>query len=388
MDPYDFAATLLPKTKQDAVAEFWEAFLEDAEFLQKAFIDKDKDGIDSALKSEALLKSIFDFVTMECLFEEKGHKLCITSSWFGNGLPLLRLIERMAPDLPGWEVSYGPKAHDEGALFPFSYDNYFERFGHPLLLEDIKPNLNADGRIDIMGIGGSAPDELMKQTNRAASMILAEEVRRDWVGYTESRPSDVCDKASSEPNARLDPDTFLAEFQAEISKVQALMAKVPFSERKLEDLNGEVIHLEDMPPDHRRPDLEVMSIPEGLFAKGAINAPRFSSRCYSAFGEWFLNIRVPVAKIPVEDRNQALSLLVVRLHEALVVDHLGGCAMHGVGREAIYIDVAVTDVAHGVAVIEAALREIPFAASSTLHFMDIGLEDVFIPLSLNSSQQH
>lgn len=387
MDPYDFAASLLSNTKRDLISQFWDAFLEDAEGLQKAFADKDKAGIYGDLKSEVLLKKISKTITMEFTFEEAGHKLCITSGRAMKPLPIVRLVKDMAPDLPDWDITYARKPHDKGALFPFSYQNYQDRFDHPLLIDSIKPTLNPDGRIDIMGSGGSAPDELIEQTFNAASMILGEEVQRDWVGYTESRPS-VDNRASAEPSMALDPDAFLADFRTEISKAQFLMRKAPFSERKLEDLNGTVIYLEDMPEDHRRPDLEVMSIPEGLFAKGTINSPNFSSRCYSSFGEWFLNIRLPLSKIPAEDKSQALSLLAIPLHEALVADHLGGCVMHGVGREAIYIDVAVTDVAQGVAVIEAALREIPFAADSALHFMDVGLEDVTIPLSLNSSQRH
>lgn len=387
MDPYDFAATLLPKTKQDAVAEFWDAFLEDAEALQKAFADKDEAGIYGDLKSEVLLKSISKTIAMEFMFEEAGHKLCITAGRVNKALPIVRLLKDMAPDLPDWNITYARKPHDKGALLPFSYQNYQDRFDHLLLIDNITPTFNPDGRIDIMGSGGSAPDELIEQTFNAASMILGEEIQRDWVGYTESRPSDH-NSASGEPSMTLDPDVFLEDFRAEISKAQALMRKASFSERKLEDLNGTVIHLEDVPEDHRRPDLEVMSIPEGLFAKGAINSPNFSSRCYSSFGEWFLNIRVPHERIPEEDKNPALSLLVVRLHEALCVGHLGGCAMHGMGSKAIYIDVAVTDVAKGIAVIEATLAKIPFAARATLHFMDVALEDVFIPLSLNSSQQH
>ncbi|MHA3914147.1 hypothetical protein [Halovulum sp. GXIMD14793] len=102
MDPYDFAATMLPQDQHDAIAAFWEAFAAGADTLDHAFESRDGDLVSQSVGVMDALKAVSENLMWEFGPSDRGHALCVTAEWRSELRALARLVIRMAPDLPRW----------------------------------------------------------------------------------------------------------------------------------------------------------------------------------------------------------------------------------------------------------------------------------------------
>lgn len=387
VDPYDFIAARLPADTRSAIVRFWEAFSKQADELDQAFLSKDSARVQNVIGVMEALREVSPELMWEFGPSERGHALCVTAEWRDELRPLARLVRQMAPDLPRWQFI---EARTPDEAHHFSTENFSARFRTPLTLSAIQATLGEEGRINLVGQGEGDLDALGQQALYAASMLLGEEVERDWVGACDGveTKGGMLSFLRKPSGSKFDPAAFQDSFLAEIACAKAALSDVPYSQLSIEDRSVVLFQVNQLSEDHRRSDLITLSAPEGPFAHGVLRSPRFSSRCYSLHDEWFLYLRIPrspEASFDLVDERYDVEIL---LHERLAADGVGGFVAGGHGTEAVYIDLAVTNVELAVARIGQALADKPYAQEATLHFMDSGLEFNVLPAVPTNPQFH
>ncbi len=385
MDPYDFAAAKLPSDTRAAIAGLWEHFAAHADGVDRCFSSGMKDMTTDPTEVMAALGAVSPDLMWEFGPSDRGHALFITPEWRDELRPLARAVLNAAPDLPRWRF-HEVRPPTEPDLIA---DHFAARYQAPLSLSKAKARMAEEGRIDLAVTGAGTREEIVDRASVMTSMLLGEEIERDWLGFidaeTAERPGLLGRLRGAVP-AELDMAGFLANLRAEIARATDRMPERPYAARPLDTREITLFSAKEPNPDHSRPDLISLAAPNPTYGNAVFSRARFSSRCHSRHGEWFLYLRIarsPAAPFDdVEDRYA----LEEELHDILSQGGLGGsvAGSHGTGN--VYLDIATTDVGEAVARLERWLTGKPFAADTTLHFLDTGLTGSAVPLAAGTSK--
>lgn len=380
MDPYDYAATLIGEDIRAKIATFWQVFASKADAIEDMFSRPDG-GQQDIVEIMQGLNLISPDLSWEFGPSDRGSRLCVTAEFRDDLRPLARLVRHMAPDLPRWRFVDARPAEDPAMLEQIHQN----RFGSPIVLEKIEAHPGFNGRIDQVGEGVGTEDELYLQVLNISTLLLGEEVERDWIGQVDATPK----KAGGlfgifgrRDVTLFDPIEWQKMIRGIIRQTRAEMPDVPFAKVNIETRARVLSTKLNMSPDHRRNDLMTFYATREAYLRGALSGARFSSRCHSRHGEWFMYLRIPRTEHVPFDHAEDRGRIEDRLHELLSGHDLGGVAAAGHGRENVYIDFAVTDVGKAIALIQSELREAEFATGATLHFLDQGMAGIVVPATL------
>ena len=379
MDPYDFAAERLPTDTRNAIAAFWDQFTAQADGLDRCFSTNMTDMTVDPTEVMAALQDVSPDLMWEFGASDRGHALTITAEWNDEIRPLARAIHHMAPDLPRWQFH---EARPPGAEVDHIADYVAQRFGAPLILTRLDASVGKDGRIDLAAFGPGDKKTLFDQALSLATSLFGEATERDWVGFVDSKPAGkpgLFSRLRGQPQTEFSAADFADNFRAAIAKAKSGLPAKPYAATPLDDRGSALFRVNITDPNHPRADLFTFVGPSTTYGNAVLSGGRFSSLCHSTHGEWFLFLRIPRTDDMPFDRVEERSAIEEHLHAALSRDRLGGTVGAGHGHQAVYIDLAVTDVAQGVARISEALKSAPYAAMSTLHFLDQGLRGLVLP---------
>ena len=381
IDPYSFAAGRLPAQKRDAIRAFWSQFEANAEGIDQCFNSRMDDMTVDPTEVMDGLKAVSPALMWEFGPSERGHALMITAEWHDENRALARAVNEMAPTLDRWvfhEVR-GPISGD------VVLEDYFRaRSKETLSLNKVISTVSPFGRINLTGYGTGKSVELADQAWLVASMILGEEIERDWVGGIDVVPRKERNflswRRQKEPAEAFDATEFSDGFRDAISKAKSAMPTEPYSNIPLETRAATLFKADNLPSDHPRADLIVFTAMTEAYGMAILSKQRFSSRCHSWHNEWFCYLRIERSQDSPFDNVDDRYALEACLHASLSKDGLGGVVSAGHGREAVYIDFAATDIAQAIARIEQELKEEPCAKGATLHLLDEGLQGMVFPV--------
>lgn len=379
MDPYSYAAGRLPTERRNAIRAFWSHFEANADMLDQYFSSNMTEITADPSQVMAALGSVSPELMWEFGPSDRGHALTVTAEWNDENRPLARAVHDMAPDLPRWRF-YEVRSGESDTRVTADY--FAARFGEPLALTYIDTALGCDGRIDLTAHGQGNAKTLADQALQAASIVLGEEVDRDWLGFIDGEPTakaGLFGRLRKQPAEPFDPADFAERFRATIADAKSQMPRQPYASVPPDNREVVLFKADQIHPDHRRCDLITFTTSSETYGKAILSRGRFSSRCHSLHDEWFLYLRIPrTADAPFDDIGERATIE-DRLHEALSTDGIGGMVAAGHGQEAVYIDLAVTDIAVAVERIARTLRGEICADAATLHFLDQGLQQLILP---------
>ncbi|MEL6838604.1 MAG: hypothetical protein AAFP85_04890 [Pseudomonadota bacterium] len=378
-DPYSFAAGRLPTETRQAIRAFWSHFQDHADALDQCFRSNMTDMTTDPTDVMGALAAVSPDLMWEFGPSDRGHALTITAEWKDANRPLARAVCMMAPNLPRWRL-YEVRSVEADNIDAAEY--FAARFREPLVLTGIDTAVGRTGRIDLVAHGPAKADTLEDHAIKIATSILGEEVERDWLGFVDAArtpKAGLLGRLRGQRPVPLDAIAFADSFRAAIALAKSKMPTTPYSAMSLKDRGMVLVKPSKMPADHPRSDLLFFVTTSSPYAEAVLLGGRFSSRCYSLHDEWFLYLRIPrSADAPFDDVQDRYDIE-ERLHDALSKDGLGGMVAAGHGREAVYIDVAVTDVALGIERIAGAIQGEVYAEGATLHFLDEGVQDLVLP---------
>ncbi len=365
-DPYDYAASLINSHTRNAINSFWQHFAQNADILANWFVNQ-QGGTQTVVNIMQPLTEVSPDLIWGFGPAEQGHMLTITAE-FQDGLrPLARLMQRMAPSLPDWTFTNTHPPSDPAQLA----QEHLARFGFPLTLSDIKVSLGRDRRINLHGYG--AGPKVFDEVLNVSTLLLGEEKERDWVGYVQETHNQA-----SQP---FGPLTWINRFDDAIAEARSLMPNAPHSEQDPRQASGGLYRDFNLPHGHPRQDLITFFAPSEAYINAALYGPRFSSRGFSGFNEWFMYLKIQRSLAApfghVEERAEVED----RLHTTLSNAGVGGWVAAGHGTDYVYIDFAVADVALAAALLQNHFGKEVYAADASLYFLDQGLRDITIPLS-------
>ncbi|MBM7066275.1 hypothetical protein [Actibacterium sp. 188UL27-1] len=131
---------------------------------------------------------------------------------------------------------------------------------------------------------------------------------------------------------------------------------------------------------HPRADLIACATQDTVLAQDMLVHGRFASVTHSRHGGWFLGLRLPNAgpgPLAVEDRNKIEDMI----QTARAGADLGVVVGSGTGEHAAHIDVAMTDVGQGLALLLPQHGALPRADDIEVLFLDNGLNDLRMTLT-------
>ncbi|MEO1274096.1 MAG: hypothetical protein AAFV96_01510 [Pseudomonadota bacterium] len=370
LDPYDLVADEITVTRKAEIDRFWEAFAAQAADLDQLFT-RQKDGVDP-VAAMAPLAEVDPQLMWEFGPAEGGHCICITAEGRMDLRALARAVVNARPEIPGWSAmdQREPTSPDLAVAV-------FEgRFQRQFALEEIEISRGHDNRLDLVGHGRGAAEELADQVYGFATITLGEAEERIWLGFVDGAPR----KSGWFKRRRsLDIAGFNEELQAEIGAVRADLPEAPYAARDLETGPASMANLEIGPS--ARPDLITFLAPFEPYLQACLTSLSFSSQRFSRFGEWFAFVRVPRTEAMPFDEVTERGQIEDSLHTRLGAADLGGVAAAGHGVDAVYIDLALTDLHRGPALVAEVLSDLPAFSETTLHFLEAGLVDRPFPLS-------
>lgn len=372
-DPYDIAAARLLPESLGAIKSFWAEFETQADRLDAAFSG------DGDIQFSVEVMQALNEVSPDLMWEfgpsDKGHRLCITAEWRPELRPLARAMINLAPTLDRWEFIDARPA-DHGSNFE---ENFQARFRMPVTLSDIQLEPGFDNKVEMTGTGIGSEDEVGNQTLLVAGLLLGEQVDWDWFGDVETNPvkRSFFSRLSKRNMTKFPSDDFVSRFHEMIEQVQTSMPDGPYSKPR-DDTEVSLLKLED--GGTGRADMITFTVASMAYANATLKTSRFSSVNHSRFGEWFLFLRIPrTVEFPfgqVSDRAEIEDML----QEALSIDQIGGVAAAGHGREAVYIDLALTDIDCGLRVVNEKLKDHALFPEMSVHFLEAGLPETSFPL--------
>ncbi len=376
MDPYDFAASLLPDDHRRRIELFWQRFAAEADRLDALFSGQRGESVESSIQVMQALEDVSPDLMWEFGPAENGHRLCITAEWHDELRPLARAVRQMAPDLPRWQFLEAREPSDGTDLA----GNFERRFRTKMTLSRIETQLGPQGRIDLVGHGKGNATMLADQAISMATYLLGEEVERDWIGAADGAPQKGGFLGfGRKPQAAFDPAGFVDDVRAAIARAKAGAPDRPYAEQPIDDRQTMLAQTEGLPPGHRRADLFVLNTSNEAHAQAMLSMGRFASPTYSRNGEWFVYLAIARTAELSFDQVDDRYALESRLHAALSADGTGGWVAGGTGRDTVYIDLAVTDVGRALERIAEVMATEPSAPNATVHFMDTGLEGLILP---------
>ena len=382
-DPYGFVANHLMSGQMAAIRDFW------ADFTRQA------DGIDAYFTRTTTVSSVDPVEFMLALRQlspdlmwefgpgSRGHNLCITAEVVYELRPLARALRNMAPDLPRWTFSDAREP-----VTPEAFGAEFTgRFGRLPALTQVQTTIGPDNRINLAGRGPDDIESVRDTTLKAALMLLGEQADRDWFGFVDAKsdkqgPFARWRRQAAQP---FDPVSFVEAFDDTVAAVVRSLPDRPVARRDIDNDPVTLFNVSTPATASFRPDLITFTAPSAAYANAALGAAPFSSATQSKFGEWFMFLRVPFGPFAdsadVDVRHQIES----QLHTLLSAAQLGGFVAGGHGRDAVYIDFAVTDVAKALRLLANALAVQSMMEVATFHFLDAGLGAYVIPVSTVST---
>ena len=376
-DPYDFAAEHLLSSKIDAIRPFWVAFERDADELDKIFESRtaQPDRVSEIMEP---LNSVDPDLMWEFGPSEKGHSICITAEFRNNLRALARAVVNMAPPLDRFEV----RDHRTGNGTGNWEQNFAARFRIPITLSSIETGVGNDNKIAMVGIGPSDDGKTGDEVLSLATYFLGEQIDRDWFGAVDTQRQQkkgLSILSLGKRDTAFSPEMFLEKFHTSMAEAKRQRPAQPHHEMDHSEGERILFKVETPRPDIGRPDLMTFTARSAAYVNAAIGSTRFSSVNHSSFGEWFLFVSIPQTPAfgSLDDRSDLEDML----HEALSSQGLGGVAATSMGRDTMYIDLAVTDILRSLGLIAEALRNVPTFGDTHVHFLEAGLAQHGHPLS-------
>lgn len=373
-DPYDIAAARVLPDKLGAIKSFWADFEENADRLDASF----SGGADLNISVEFM--ETLGQVSPELMWEfgpsERGHRLCITAEWHQHLRPLARAMINLAPMLDRWEFLDARPA-DSGSNFE---ENFEARFRMPVVLSDIQVEPGFDNKVKMTGLGVGRENDIGNQTLLVAGLALGEQIDWDWFGDVGATPikESLLSRFSKKQSSKFGVDEFAQRFQETITLIQKSLPNHPFSKPQ-DDTEFSLLKLEN--GGIGRPDMFTFTVSSMAYANAALKTSRFSSVNHSLFGEWFLFLRLPRTPECPFDQIDARAEIEGLLHDALSQAGVGGFVAAGHGSEAVYIDLALTEIDRGLRIVNDALKDRAFFTDATVHFLEAGLSETKYSLS-------
>lgn len=142
-----------------------------------------------------------------------------------------------------------------------------------------------------------------------------------------------------------------------------------------------LLQIEQVRDDVGRPDLMTFTAPSEGYAEATLLTSRFSSINHSRFGEWFLFIRFPRTPETPFDQVDDRADIEDALHQALATAGVGGIVAGAHGHDAVYVDLAVTDIDKALQLVAGTLNTNPGFDEISVHFLEAGLPETAFPLS-------
>lgn len=375
MNACEWMAARLPSEVRARIADFWQSFAARADALDDFFTGQGK-AADPVEIMEAL-RQVSPDLMWEFGPSERGHRLAITAEWRSELVPLAQAVVQAAPDLPRWEiVDVRP---------PVALDDYFipnaeARLQAPITVTRIDVEVTEWNRLRLIAQGPEVGDVSGHQALILAEQVLGERGERDWIGPVEGRPVKAGLLGRFRKAEELDLEAFKASLEAAIAEVEARRPDVPYAQSD-PDRETHLFQLDGFPADATRSDLQIYACSEKAFAEAVLGDLPLSSVGHSAFGEVFLGLRLDGAGLDPSARLSERQELEVRLQEVLGEAGVGGVVGAGHGHAFSYIDLALTDIDAGIALIEAVLAEADLISRADLRFLEQGLTDMPLPLT-------
>lgn len=378
--PYDVVGERLLAGKLDRIRAFWDGFSREADALDAAFSSGSGDIVEISQRVMAPLSEVAPDLMWEFGPSDRGHSLCITPEWRNGLRPLAQAVVAMAPDLPRWRFT-GARGGNDAALFE---QNFQARFNMPITLERIEVAQGKDNKVQMTGFGMGSAESLGNQVLAVGTYLLGEETDWTWFGGVETKvlkSGGFLGFGAKHEVQPFETEVFRADFLNVVEEIEASRRDAAFRDMDPYDREAILLQVPSMRDGTGRTDLFTFQAPDSAYAEAALRTTRFSSENHSRFGEWFMFVRIPRNEEHPFDQVSDRGEIEDELHAVLSSAGLGGQVGAGHGHDAVYIDVATTDVDAGPALIAETLADRTFFDDATLHFLEAGLTDIALPLT-------
>ncbi len=376
-DPYDLAATRLLPAKLDTIRHFWDAFASSADELNGIFSSK-SGNVERVSEIMAPLAELSPDLMWEFGPSTKGHHLAVTAEWREDLRALARAVVNMAPDLECFEILDARTGNDAEHL----EGNFDARFGYSISLSSIGCAAGRDNKVQMTATGPGAEEKTGNEVLALATYLLGEQVDRDWFGdvQTQKSQSGLLSRFRGNTPHTIDPKAFVQDFEATVAEIKAALPTIRACDVDLDSAERVLLKTAETQP-IGRPDLFTFSACSEAYAQATLTTSRFSSVNHSAFGEWFLFLRLPRSPETPFDQVEQRYEIEDTVHQALSSARLGGAVAAGHGTDAVYVDAAMDQLDLGLSAISAALSDKPGFGDITVHFLDAGLPETGFSLS-------
>jgi hypothetical protein len=365
---------LIDQDKSVMIDNWWKAFVGHSTNLRNTFCNRtDFDVAGFMFKNLQAIDASMMWEFGPAL-NVKGHRLVITPEDRKDLRPLVTEILNRAPALEGWEFyPYRPPVD-----FDHAKTTVESRTGTPLVGLNFTGEINEINQVDLAFIILDAKDKesgelAHRQAFVMVESILGEEILDKWIGAIE-----ISDSLSRGNNHK--PISELGIWvNDQIRKIKQALPSKPFYERA----NDEQWTLFKITPPKekeyvRQEDMIVaktMCIP---LWKNAHSRASFTSERFSKIGEIFCYVKLDGREgldgTLFEDKSEIEDAL----DNALISEKLGCNIGGGTGLQYSYIDLALTDLDKGIAVVQNVLRNGRITRKSWILFFDSELESEWI----------
>lgn len=372
MTPYDYLADRISRSEASAIDRFWEQFEASAATLDAVFRGQSGQDLEVVSNTMSALGEVHSDLMWEFGAAPDGHRLSITAEFNDAMLVLARAVVRRAPDMSGWTFM---DARPEQVSLEHFARNFEARFGSMPLISEAVFSPRKDGRIGIE-VSGDGPDDVLKSHATAlVSDLMGEWGERHWLGPVHVRPRKKGLLARFKAAPSLSPDEFRDRFRGAVRLSQEQAPSKPYSAGRTDGNEHHLWRANGMPPSHPRSDLLTMTACDARLVEAILSDGPFASATHSRFCEWFCLLR-----IARDDQDPSLFLeqrreLEEQLQHVLETAGVGGVACTGQGEFFSYLDLALTDIELGLALIEQSVEKMGLLPRSDLRFLDLGLRE-------------
>jgi hypothetical protein len=356
------------------IAEWWQEFSQNANRLDALFSGREEWDLPEWMSQH--LQSIHPDLMWEYgpAIHTQGHRLVITPEAISHLRPLAEDIVARAPQIEGWEF-YTYRIPESVEM---SQQTVQARAGLDISDVQVSITVGQHNRIDLAFRWQTLPADEEQAFNAAfvtAETLLGEEQLDRWVGLIEvvdgSQPADNSQRFV--PLGRLKPT-----FDALVDSIREQLPAEPYM-TFAEDAQWAALQLEPEEADdyaERYDLLTCITCNPDLIAATFTNAPFFSER-YSRCNERFCYLKVDgsaLSDADFPDRQQMEELI----QAALEPEQLGGLVGGGTGLRYSYVELALTNVAGGIAAIRSAMQKLGAPKRSWIQFHDADLSTEWV----------
>ncbi|MEM6971498.1 MAG: hypothetical protein AAF577_01735 [Pseudomonadota bacterium] len=398
-DVYAFWAARLEPAEQAAIAPMWQRFMAEADALADLFdgtVDGDV-GLDVPDAMARILGPFDETVMWEfgpgaMVGADTPHALVLSSELNHEARPLMHAIMAAAPSHPRLALA---EPRPPARTIEAAIDQIAGRTGG-LTITGARVERSQTGTIDVTGIGPGMEFQLAGEALTAFSVLMGEQVERDWFGEGHGNVIDAPKGGGilgrllgKAPRPDPHPD-WLGGFRDQVTDLLRMLHDAVPTERFADQPGAGEVALYQLDPtandwegDPRRDTITYTTTQSGYF-DARQQGCRMAARRYTRHVEAFLGLRLARTPDHPFDAVDARSTLSDALNAALRERNLGGVWGEGHGQGHVYLDFTTSDIEAALTTAAEVLATAGVTAPADILFDAAGLEERLLPLRPDS----